>query len=45
MYYRLTDAKYVSGYTIWCKFSGGLEGEADLTEEIWGPIFEPLKNI
>jgi hypothetical protein len=42
---RISEARYVSGYTIWIKFKDGVEGEVDLTHELWGPVFESLKKI
>jgi hypothetical protein len=45
MDYRLIDAKYVRDFVVWVKFSDGVEGEIDLRAEIFGPIFEPLKDI
>jgi hypothetical protein len=45
MFPRLTEAKYTSDYHLWLTFSDGREGEIDLAEELWGEVFEPLKNI
>jgi hypothetical protein len=45
MYYTVIDAKYVHGFTIWAKFADGSEGEIDLADELWGPVFEPLKDV
>ena len=42
---RVVDGRYVSGYTVWLRFSDGVEGEIDLAAELHGPIFEPLRNI
>ena len=42
---RIVDARYVEKYTIWIKFNDGVEGEVDLKDELWGPVFEPLKSI
>ena len=39
------EARYVRDYTIWLKFEDGAEGEVDLTNELYGPVFEPLKDI
>ena len=39
------EAKYVSEYTVWLRFEDGSEGEVDLSSELYGPIFEPLKDI
>jgi len=41
---HIIEARYVAGYTVWLRFSDGAEGEVDLTNELYGPIFEPLKN-
>lgn len=41
---RLREAKYRSDYRIWLKFSDGVEGEVDLESELWGEMFEPLKD-
>jgi len=41
---RIVDARYVEGYTLWIKFSDGSDGEVDLKDELWGPMFEPLKD-
>jgi hypothetical protein len=42
---HVTHARYVSGYTIWIHFNDGIEGEVNLSSELQGPIFEPLKNL
>lgn len=41
---RVTEARYISGRTIWLRFSDGAEGEIDLSAEIHGEIFEPLRD-
>jgi hypothetical protein len=41
---RIKKAKYVGGYTIWLHFADGAEGEVDLSSELVGEVFEPLKN-
>ncbi len=45
MYYSVIDARYVRDYIIWCRFQDGSEGEVDLSSELWGPVFEPLKDV
>ena len=45
MFPRLTNAKHTSDYHLWLTFSDGREGEIDLAEELWGEVFEPLKNL
>ena len=44
MHFRLVDARQVHDCILWLKFSDGVEGEIDLSDELDGPIFEPLKN-
>ena len=39
------EARYVSGYTLWLRFEDGTEGEIDLASELYGPVFEPLKDL
>lgn len=42
---HITDSRYIAGHRIWLRFSDGAEGEVDLSNELDGPIFEPLRNI
>jgi hypothetical protein len=39
------EAKYVRDFTIWVKFEDGSEGEIDLAKELYGPVFEPLRDV
>ncbi len=41
---NVSEARYVGKYVIWLKFSDGSKGEVDLKGELWGPVFEPLKD-
>jgi hypothetical protein len=41
---KVTDAKYVKDYIVWLRFSDGAEGEIDLQNELFGEIFEPLRD-
>ena len=41
---RVIEAKHVKDYVIWLKFQDGTEGEVDLKDELYGEVFEPLKN-
>ena len=45
MLVHITDSRYVAGYTIWLRFSDGAEGEVDLSAELYGEVFEPLRDI
>jgi hypothetical protein len=40
----VSEARYVSDYTIWLRFTDGLEGEVDLSTELWGEVFEALRD-
>lgn len=42
---KVEQAEYVSDYQIRLTFSDGLTGTVDLKDEIWGEVFEPLKDI
>jgi hypothetical protein len=45
MKYHAVSAKYVSGYVIRLKFRDGTAGDIDLSAELEGPVFEPLKDL
>lgn len=42
---HVIEAKHLGGHRVWLRFSDGSCGEVDLTDELDGPIFEPLKNV
>ena len=42
---RVIQARHVAGHTIWLRFGDGVEGEVDLSSEIHGEVFEPLKDL
>jgi hypothetical protein len=42
---RVIEANYLEGYKIRLKFTDGTIGIVDLENEIYGQIFEPLKDI
>jgi hypothetical protein len=41
---RIVEARYIAGFKVWIRFSDGVEGDVDLSHELTGPIFEPLRN-
>ena len=45
MFAHVIEAKYVNGYKLWLKFNDGAEGRIDLSSELHGEIFEPLKDM
>ena len=42
---RIVEAHYIAGFKIWIRFSDGTEGDVDLSQELTGPIFAPLRNV
>ena len=42
---KVVEAKYEEDYQIWLRFDDGTQGTIDLKDELWGDIFEPLKDI
>ncbi|MCC7041956.1 MAG: DUF2442 domain-containing protein [Burkholderiales bacterium] len=42
---HVIEARHVSGHTIWLRFTDGAEGELDLSDELHGPILEPLRSV
>jgi len=42
---RVMEAQYVKDYIIKIRFADGVEGEINLSDELIGEIFQPLKDI
>jgi hypothetical protein len=42
---KVTEANHIKDYQIELTFSDGLKGIVDLKDEIWGEVFEPLKDV
>jgi hypothetical protein len=42
---RVIDAKYVSDYKVWVRFDDGVEGVINLEDELYGEVFEPLRDV
>ena len=42
---EVTAAEYVDGHRIQIAFSNGKQGIVDLTDTLWGPMFEPLRDL
>jgi hypothetical protein len=45
MNYQLLEARHISTYTLFLRFSDGVEGEIDLQDQLYGAVFEPLKHL
>lgn len=41
---RVAEARYVRDYIIHLRFSDGSEGDVDFGGELYGEIFEPLRD-
>lgn len=42
---KLKSAKYVGGYRLRLTFEDGRVGEIDLEDQLWGEVFEPLRDL
>lgn len=42
---EVTGAEYTEGYKIHLRFSNGEAGLVDLRDCLWGPMFEPLRDL
>ena len=45
MFLHVEDAKYIQDYQLQLKFSNDEIKDVDLKSELYGEIFEPLKDI
>ena len=45
MFVHVVEARYVRDYTVWLRFNDGTAGEVDLSGELDGPVFEPLRDV
>jgi hypothetical protein len=45
MFLHVTDMRYVDEYRLWLRFSDGVEGVVDLLPDLYGEIFEPLRDL
>jgi hypothetical protein len=42
---EVVRARHEGGYRVWVEFNNGAAGSVDLSDVLWGPIFEPLKDV
>ena len=42
---HVVEAKHMGGHRIWLRFDDGIVGELDLTAELTGEVFEPLRDV
>ena len=43
-YAKLIEASYAGDYRVSLRFADGVCGTVDLQSELWGEMFEPLKD-
>jgi len=43
--YHITEFKIVGDYTLWLRFDDGAEQIINFEPLLYGPIFEPLRNL
>lgn len=41
---KVVEAHYVQDFIIRLRFADGIEGDVDFSNELYGEIFEPLRN-
>ena len=41
---KLKNAEYAGGYRISLSYEDGTKGTIDLKDDLWGEVFEPLKD-
>ena len=41
---KVVEARYERNFVVYVRFADGTEGEVDLSGELYGDIFEPLKD-
>lgn len=41
---KISKVKVLEGYHLYLEFEDGLSGEIDLSERLFGPMFEPLRD-
>jgi len=42
---KLQSVVHIHDYTLCLRFADGQQGEVDLRDELWGEVFEPLRDV
>ncbi len=45
MFLHILEARYVRDYVVWVRFSDDTKGEVELSAELVGPVFGPLRDV
>lgn len=43
-YSKLIEVSYAGDYCVSLKFADGVQGKIDLSDQLWGELYEPLKD-
>ena len=43
--FSVIEAKHIDNHKVWLKFYDNTQGEIDLSDNLLGEIFEPLKSV
>lgn len=43
--WRVISVEPLSGYRLRVAFADGVQGEVDLSDRLFGPVFEPLRDL
>ncbi len=41
---RVAEVRPFPNFCLWVRFLDGISGMVDLSQDLWGPMFEPLAN-
>jgi hypothetical protein len=41
---KVLHVQALAGYRLEVRFNDGMQGVVDLSSDLWGPVFEPLKD-
>lgn len=41
---EIREVEYLEGYRMRLRFNDGVVKDVDLSDELWGPMFEPLED-
>ena len=42
--FNVVEARNIDQFAIWLRFEDGTAGEIDLSDRLFGPVFEPLRD-
>lgn len=43
--YRVVQVEPLEDYRLYVEFEDGVQGEIDLSDRLFGPMFEPLQDV